>query len=104
MPRASRRSRRSSLYVQTPPTAISGNQLIGLGVMEASTCFGDADFKLHGEVRCAQPQVDEFLAITGPDWTNDQTLCDIDQAVALYGPAVTTLYDGAAEAQTSTQT
>ena len=83
-----------------PGSAISGNQLIGLGVMEASTCFGGADFKLHGEVRCARPQVNEFLAITGPDWTNDETLCDIDQAVSLFGPAITALYAGALEGQT----
>jgi hypothetical protein len=75
-----------------PSVAITGNQLIELGVMEASVCFRDTDFKLHGEVRCAQPQVNEFLAITGPDWTNDQTLCDIDQAVSLFGPAVTDLF------------
>ena len=62
------------------------------------------DFKLHGEVRCAQPQVNEFLAITGPDWINEQTLCDIDQAVALFGPAVTSLYDTVARAALSTRT
>jgi hypothetical protein len=77
-----------------PTTPISGNQLLGLGVMEASTCFGSGDFKLNGEVRCAQPVVSEFLSITGPDWANDQTLCDIDRAVGLYGPEVTALFTG----------
>ncbi len=78
-----------------PSTFISGNQLIGLGVMAASTCFGSDAFQLQGEVRCAQPVVRQFLSITGPDWTNDQTLCNIDQAVALYGPTVTALFAGA---------
>jgi hypothetical protein len=82
-----------------PNTPITGNQLLALGVMEASTCFGTDDFQLRGDVRCAQPVVSQFLSITGPDWTNDQTLCDIDQAVALYGPAVTALYADAPEGQ-----
>ena len=75
-----------------PTTPITGNQLIALGVMEASVCFGESNFRLHGEVRCARPQTDEFVAITGPDWTNEDTLCDIDQVVALFGPAVTDLF------------
>jgi hypothetical protein len=78
-----------------PSITITGNQLIALGVMESSVCFGDGDFKLHGEVRCAQPPVNEYVAITGPDWTNDDTLCDIDQAVALFGPAVTDMFTSA---------
>lgn len=82
-----------------PTTPITGNQLLALGVMEASTCFGTDDFQLRGDVRCAQPVVNQFLSITGPDWTNDQTLCDIDQAVALYGPAVTSLYNAASADQ-----
>lgn len=76
-----------------PGTPITGNQLLALGVMEASTCYGTDDFQLGGDVRCAQPVVNQFISITGPDWTTDQTLCDIDQALALYGPAVTALYD-----------
>jgi hypothetical protein len=73
---------------------VTGGQLIALGLMEASTCFGTADFKLHGEVKCDRPPVQSFVSITGPDWVNDQTLCNIDNAVALYG-AVTDLYSSA---------
>ena len=92
-------SRRSSRSVRTRKLPSAGDQLIGLGVMEASVCFGSHDFKLSGEVRCAQPQVNNFLAITGPDWTNEDTICDIDQAVALFGPAVTDLFTATAAEQ-----
>jgi hypothetical protein len=74
-----------------PLEPLSGNELLALGVMEAESCFGTADFKLRGEVRCARPVVEQFLSITGPDWANDETLCDIDQAVSLYGDAATGL-------------
>jgi hypothetical protein len=70
---------------------LNGDQLIALGVMEAATCLGSGDFSLRGEVRCDRPAVDSFVSITGPDWANDETLCILDNAVALYG-AVTQLY------------
>jgi hypothetical protein len=70
---------------------LDGDQLVALGVMEVATCFGSSEFSLRGEVRCDRPSVDSFVSITGPDWANDQTLCILDNAVALYG-AVTQLY------------
>jgi hypothetical protein len=71
--------------------AVSGNDLLALGLMEAESCFGKADFKLRGEVRCAPVATDGFIAIAGPQWTHERILCNIDQAVSLYGPAVTQL-------------
>lgn len=76
-----------------PNTPITGNELLALGVLEASTCFGTDEFRVRGQVRCARPAVDSYVSITGPDWANDQVLCNIDQAISLYGDAVTSLYD-----------
>ena len=70
---------------------VSGNELLALGLMEAQSCFGRADFKLRGEVRCAPVTTDGYIAIAGPQWTHERTSCNIDQAVALYGAAVTQL-------------
>ena len=85
------------LDVACPDAAVpmNGNQLLALGLMEAESCLGGTDFKLRGDVRCDQPAVDSFVAITGPAWTHDRTLCILDNAVAVYGPSVTSLLDPA---------
>lgn len=85
-----------TLSCPDPAVPMTGNQLLGAGVMETATCLGERDFSLTGRVRCDQPAVDSFLTISGPDWAHDKTLCIIDNAVALYGPAVTSLFDPAA--------
>ncbi len=82
-----------------PSATMSGNQLLGMGPMEAAACFGDADVELRGVVRCDRPPVDSYLSVTGPDWANDQTLCNLDNSVALFGDAVTALYGTAGDGQ-----
>ena len=85
-----------TLSCPDPAVPMTGNQLLGAGLMETASCLGERDFSLTGRVRCDQPAVDSFLTISGPDWAHDRTLCIIDDAVALYGPAVTALFDPAA--------
>ena len=71
---------------------VDGNKLYALGLLEAATCYGDDDFNLRGYVVCGQPIVDSFLTIAGPGWTHNRTLCNLDDAVSIYGPAATALY------------
>ena len=73
-----------------PSTAVTGNDLFELGMLEAVSCYGTRDFALSGSVTCDQPVVDSYLTIAGPDWTHARTLCKLDDAVAIYGEAVTT--------------
>jgi hypothetical protein len=73
-------------------TPLAGDAIVALGLMEAAACFGTDELELRGNLRCDQPNVDTFVAITGPAWTDDRTLCDLDGELAVYGPTVTSLF------------
>jgi hypothetical protein len=81
------------LNCPAPGATVSGDDIYELGVLEAASCYGDAEFTMRGLVTCGRPVVDTFLTIAGPAWANDPTLCAIDRALPLYGPAVTNLFD-----------
>jgi hypothetical protein len=75
-----------------PSRELSPYDLVVLGPLAASVCYGSTDVSVAGTLTCSRPNADGAYSLGGAAWVSDQVWCYMGQP-RVYGAAVTGLAD-----------